>query len=178
MKITIYILAICFVGCQAKRKNIFDSFKGKSDVIIYLEKYKLDSVPAEVGILKSAKRLYINRDTSNGWTVYPPLSSLANVISAPPFRKLPDEITELTNLQSLTLINLDLVTLPDKIDRLKNLDSLILFNNKLTISKEIKKIKGLKNLKYLGILGNDVTANDLIQLKESNPNLEINPGLR
>jgi hypothetical protein len=70
------------------------------------------------------------------------------------------------------------VTLPDKIDRLKNLDSLILFNNKLTISKEIKKIKGLKNLKYLGIQGNDVTANDLIQLKESNPNLEINPGLR
>src|SRR5882762_6958173 len=137
MKIIIYILSIFLLSCHAKEKTLFDSFQKDSDVEIYLSKYKLDSVPKEIGLLKDAKRLYINGDTAKDWAISPPLSNLGKDNSKPPFKHLPNEITELTNLKSLTLVNLDLVTLPGNIYRLENLDSLILFMNKLTISNEI-----------------------------------------
>jgi hypothetical protein len=176
VKSTLFILAFLFLGC-AKKKSLFQSISGRANVEIYLSNYKLDSVPKEIGLLKGVKRLYISKD-SLGWTIYPPLSALGESKMTPPFRRLPNEITELTTLQTLTLVNLDLVTLPDRMDRLKNLDSLILFMNKLTISNEIEKLKRIKGLKYLGLLGNDVTANDLEQLKKSIPGLTINPELR
>ena len=178
MKTIIYIVIFFLLSCQSKKKNLFESFQNESDVEIYLSKFRLDSVPKDIGLLKEVKRLYINSDTAKGWTVYPPLSSLGKDNLAPPFRHLPDEITELTQLQSLTLVNLDLVALPDNIYRLENLDTLILFMNKLTIKNEIEKIKRLDKLRYLGILSNDVTANDLIDLKKTNPRLTINPDLR
>jgi len=178
MKTIRYTLFIYLLGCQKKEKTLFDSFQKKSDVEIYLSQYKLDNVPKEIGLLKDAQRLYINSDTVKEWTLYPPLSGLGKDNSAPPFRYLPNEITELTNLTSLTLVNLDLVVLPDNIYKLENLDSLILFMNKLTISNEIEKIKKLTRLKYLGILGNNITAGDLIELKKSNPRLKIVPDLR
>lgn len=178
MKTSIYIISIFLLSCQARKTNVFESFQNKDDVEIYLSNYKLESVPKEIGLLKEAKRLYINSDTSKGWTIYPPLSSLGKDDSKPPFRHLPNEITNLINLQSLTLVNLDLVTLPDNISRLENLDTLILFMNKLTIANEIEKIKKLKKLKYLGILGNNITAEDLMELKKSNSDLKIIPDLR
>lgn len=178
MKTIIYIVTFFLLGCQSKKKNLFESFQNESDVEIYLSRFRLESVPRDIGLLKKAKRLYINSDTAKGWTIYPPLSSQGKDKSEPSFRHLPDEITELTQLQSLTLVNLDLVTLPDNIYRLENLDTLVLFMNKLTITNEIEKIKKLSKLKYLGILGNNITANDLIELKKWNPGLTINPDLR
>ena len=83
-----------------------------------------------------------------------------------------------SNLRSLTLVNLDIVSLPDNFDRLESLDTLILFMNKLTISNEIKKLKRLRQLKYLGLLGNNITASDIIELKISIPGITINPDLR
>jgi len=50
--------------------------------------------------------------------------------------------------------------------------------NKLTISNEIKKLKRLRQLKYLGLLGNNITASDIIELKRSIPGITINPDLR
>lgn len=178
MKIITYIVIFLLLGCKARKANLFESPQNECDVEIYLSKYKLDSVPSDISVLKEVKKLYINSDTTKGWTIYPPLSALGNDKSKPPFRHLPKEITELTKLQSLTLINLDLVALPDNIYRLENLDTLILYMNKLTVANEIEKIKRLPKLKYLGILGNDITANDLIELKKSNPGLTINPDLR
>ena len=160
------------LSCEAKNKPLFQSLGGKAEVEISLNDYKLDSVPKEIGFLKGVKRLYISKDTL-GWTVYPPLSAHDQIRTTPPFRHLPNEITELTTLQTLSLVNLDLVTLPDRIDKLKNLDTLILFMNKLTISNEIEKLRTFKGLKYLGLLGNNVTANDLEQLKKSIPGVVI-----
>jgi hypothetical protein len=175
----VYIPSNLIVSCGSKKpKMIFQSFIGASDIEINLSDYKLDSVPKEIGILKGVRRLCITKDGTRGWTSYPPLSALGQSITEPPFRYLPEDITNLETLQSLTLVNLDLVTLPDNIDRLQNLDSLILFQNKLTISKEIGKLKKLKQLKYLGLLGNDVNASDLKQLKASIPGIIINPELR
>ena len=158
------------------RESVFDSLKGQTDVEIFLSEYDLDSVPKDIQVLKSAKRLYIAKDTS-GWIVYPPLSALGEDNSTKQPRYLPGEISELSNLNSLTLVNLDLVTLPKSIDHLSNLDTLVLFMNRLTISSELDKLKRLKKLKYLGLLGNNVTANDLIEIKRSIPGIKINPDL-
>lgn len=178
MKILIYISTVFLISCQAKKDNLFEALQQEADVEIYLSEYELQEIPSDIGILKKARRLYINSDTVGGWTIYPPLSVFEEERINPPFRHIPEEMTELTDLQSLSLVNLDLVTLPDNIDRLEQLDTLILFRNKLTIAKEIEKLKRLTNLKYLGILGNVVTANDIIDLKRSNPDLEINPDVR
>lgn len=178
MKTLVSIVIFFFLSCQTKKTNLFESLENETDVEIYLIKYRLDSVPSDIRLLKEVKRLYINSDTTKVWTIYPPLSARGTDNSKPPFRHLPEEITELTKLQSLTLVNLNLVTLPDSISKFKNLDTLILFMNKLTVANEIEKIKKLSNLKYLGILGNNITANDLIELKKSNPGLTINPELR
>jgi Leucine-rich repeat (LRR) protein len=137
----------------------------------------LDSVPSDIGKLRKVKSLYITKDSTNGWTIYPPLSALKQMADIPPFRQLPNEITELTSLQNLDLTGLDLKTLPDNFDRLQKLDSLNLTVNKLTISNEIEKIKKIKNLKYLGLFGNKVDTTDIRQLKKENPNLNIQSGL-
>jgi Leucine-rich repeat (LRR) protein len=179
LKIAILILAFSPFSCIDKdSKSIFQSLKGLSNVEISLSDYKLDSVPPDIGTLEGVKRLYITKDGVGGWTSYPPLSALGQTPNTPPFRYLPEEVTNLTTLQSLTLINLDIVALPNNIGKLQNLDSLILFQNKLTVSKEIGKLKKLKQLKYLGLFGNYVTASDLTQLKESIPGLVINSDLR
>ena len=95
----------------------------------------------------------------------------------PPFRKLPAEITTLTKLQSLGLAGLDLKELPANFDKLQGLDSFDIMMNKLTLSKELHKLKGLTNLKYLALSGNKVDTADIIELKRANPNLVIESGL-
>ncbi len=178
MRFSTYIFVIFLFSCNPNNtKTVFDPLKQKTDIEIYLSDYGLESVPQEIRILKNVKRLYIAKDTS-GWVIYPPLSALAQDKSTQPSRYLPNEISELSNLTSLTLVNLDLVSLPENIDRLEKLDTLILYMNKLTISNELEKLKRLRSLKYLGLLGNDLTANDLSELKRTIPGITINPGLR
>ena len=179
MKIVVSILALVILGCNSKKSMpLFKDLTDKSDIEIHLSEYVLDSVPSEIGTLKKVERLYISQDTITGWTAYPPLSALGEERLAPPSKHLPDQITTLTNLKSLTLVGLDLVTLPDSFSRLNNLDTLNLYMNKLTISNELEKLKGLKRLKYIGLHGNKLTANDLKELKESIPGITTNPELR
>jgi Leucine-rich repeat (LRR) protein len=179
MRLLIIILTTFLISCSTtdKKNGLFDDLADKEMVVIYLSNYNLDSVPKEISKLATAKYLYITKDSTNGWTVYPPLSALQQMTEIPPFRQLPSEITELTNLQNLGLIGLDLKQLPDNFDKLQNLDSLNLVMNKLTISKEIEKLKGLKNLKYLGLFGNKYDTTDINTLKRANPNLFIDSGL-
>jgi Leucine-rich repeat (LRR) protein len=178
MRFSTYIFVIFLFSCKPNStKTVFDPLKEQTDIEIYLSDYGLESVPQEIRILKNVKRLYIAKDTS-GWVLYPPLSTLTQDKSTRPSRYLPNEISELSNLTSLTLVNLDLVSLPENIDQLEKLDTLILFMNKLTISSELEKLKKLRRLKYLGLLGNDLTANDLIELKRAIPGITINPDLR
>jgi len=165
-------------GCNTRSGNRhFRTFYDQETVAIYLNKFKLDSIPAEIGKLAQVKRLSISKDSSDGWTIYPPLSALSMWRQKPPFRHLPDEITRLRNLHSLILVNLDLIDLPDNFDELDNLDSLDLGMNKLTISRELDVLKGLKNLKYLGLLGNAVTTTDIETLQKAIPGLIIDSDL-
>lgn len=166
-----FLLTSC--STTENKKGLFDDLAGNETVVIYLAKYHLDSIPSDIGKLKKVKSLYITKDSTNGWTVYPPLSALQKRNEIPPFRQLPDEITDLSELRNLALIDLDLKRLPDDFAKLQKLDSLSLILNKLTISNEIEKLKKLKNLKYLRLWGNNVDTSTINELKMANPNLTI-----
>lgn len=180
MRILIVMLSILIIGCTStgKEQYVFDSLKEKESVVIYLSKYSLDSVPAEIGRLQKARSLYISRDSAGGWTIHPPVSALEKMTETPPFRQLPDEISELTNLTSLTLVGLELSTLPANFQKLQNLDTLSLSFNKLTISRELDKLKGLRRLRYLELVGNRVNSADVNELQRSNPDLTVDTGKR
>lgn len=178
MKTLFPVLLILLLSCETteKKTGLFEDLADKTSLEIYLKTYGLDSVPKDIGQLKAARRLYIAKDSARGWTIYPPLSALDQRTQLPPFRQLPDEITELTNLESLVLSDLDLKTLPSNFGRLQNLDSLSLFMNKLTLSAELGKLKALKKLKYLEIYGNKADSTDLEELKKAIPGLTIYNG--
>jgi Leucine-rich repeat (LRR) protein len=173
------MLMTLIVSCSTRdnEQYLFDRLTKKETVVIYLGQYNMDSVPKEIGRLKNAKKLLITMDSTNGWAIYPPLSALQQRTETPPFRLLPDEITQLSNLKTLQLVGLNLKTLPDNFGKLENLDSLNLSLNKLTISNEIGKLKKLKKLKYLGLFGNKVDTVSIKELKKENPNLIIESGL-
>jgi len=175
MKFTILILTIFLTSCVTadKTNNLFDDLANKTSVVIYLSKHGLDSVPKEIGRLKAVKKLYITKDSAKGWTIYPPLFAIDPRTEKPPFRQLPNEITELSSLHLLALIDLDLKTLPDNFDKLENLDTLSLFMNKLTISNETEKLKKLKKLKYLDVVGNNVDSIAIQELKTAIPGIMI-----
>ncbi|CAN5358168.1 hypothetical protein BH09BAC3_BH09BAC3_09710 [soil metagenome] len=174
MKLLILLLTTFLISCTAteKQNGHFNAFVDKEIVVIYLSKYRLDSVPSEIGRLTKAKRLFIAAD-SGGWTIYPPLSALPQPTDTSLAQKLPDEITQLTNLKSLGLVRLNLGTLPEDFGKLKNLDSLDLSLNRLVISNEIQKLKEIKGLKYLVLLGNVIDSTDIKDLKKDNPSLKI-----
>lgn len=179
MRLQPIILTVLLMSCSAtdQKKGMFDNLADKEVVVIYLSKYDLDHVPADIGKLTKAKSLSIRKDSATGWTIYPPLSARGQWKKMPPFRQLPDEITNLSELRKLSLAALDLTELPDDFAKLQKLDSLDLFMNKLTISNEVEKLKQLKNLKYLVLVGNDIDTADINELKKANPRLTINSGL-
>ena len=168
------MLTIFLTGCGASDKDVlFDDLADKPAVQIYLNTFHLDSVPKEISKLTNVKKLYIATDSITAWTVYQPLSAIDQRISTSPFRHLPDEITELVSLETLSLVDLDLVALPNNFDKLENLDSLSLFMNKLTISNELDKLKKLKKLKYIGLFGNKVDSSDVQILKAEIPGIFV-----
>lgn len=172
-------LLILLAGCTSLKTSsaLFEDLVGCDNVVIYLNKYKLDSVPVEIGMLKNVRSLRIAKDSTSGWTVFPPASAFKEITKKPPFRQLPDAIASLTTLQNLDLSGLDLKSLPDDFDKLQNLDSLNLMLNKLVIANEIDKLRKLKRLKYLAIFGNDVDTSDVLELRKHNPSLIIVSGL-
>jgi len=175
-----FLMTMLLISCSTPEKNkyVFDQLTDQETVTIYLSKYHLDSIPSEIGRLKKARKLYVTLDSSSGWKIYPPLSAFFQQrAEKPPFKLLPNEITELYNLKNLRLVELNLKQLPDDFGKLENLDSLDLTLNKLTISNELDKLMKLKKLKYLGLFGNSLEATDIEKLKKGNPDLTIVSGL-
>jgi hypothetical protein len=177
MRPLIILLTTFIFSCASthNKSHLFDGMTDKESVQIYLSEFNLKAVPTEIGQLRKAKKLHIS--LKKGWTVYPPLSAFQEMIEMAPFQYLPDEITRLSNLKTLSLEGLDLKTLPVHFDKLKNLDTLYLGMNKLTISNEREKLKNLKNLRYLNVVGNKVVREDIEELKRANPDLIIKSGL-
>jgi Leucine-rich repeat (LRR) protein len=68
--------------------------------------------------------------------------------------EIPDEISKLTKLQSLSITRSNIQKISIEIAELKNLEELDLFSNKLT--QFPLPILELKNLRVLGIGGNDI----------------------
>jgi Leucine-rich repeat (LRR) protein len=156
-----------------EKGKLFTDLQDKESVVIVLSKYQLDSIPPEIGTLKNAKALTISMDSLHGWTVYPPISALDQKNVQPPFKKLPHEITSLTNLKELTIHGLNIRTLPDDFGNLKELEYLDLTMNKLMVSDELDKLRKLKNLKYLVLSGNRVDTIAMKAFEKENPGIQI-----
>jgi Leucine-rich repeat (LRR) protein len=172
------ILTIIFlintIAAMSQNNNLFSDIAHRDTIAIALRKYGLKEVPRDIGELKNAIVLVIAPDSVQpGWTIYPPPSAFEEYIDKAPFRYLPVEITTLVNVRDLTLTKLAIKTLPADFGKLGNLERLDLSINKLTIKNEIEKLKELKKLKQLGLFGNRVTNEDILQLKTSNPSLVI-----
>jgi Leucine-rich repeat (LRR) protein len=169
---------LLLLGCTSqKTSTVFDASIGQQEVVINLDDYSLDSIPPDIKVLKNAWRLYIFKGQEKS-TKNPVQGAAGEKLSSSFGNQIPDELCELITLRSLSLANLKLKTLPTNFVRLQNLDSLMLFWNDLNISNELAKLKELKRLKYLGILGNQVTKNDLDSLYKWFPGIVINPGMR
>ena len=170
------VVAIFLIGCHTSASTVkfIHTFLNEESVVIKLSDYGLDEVPPEIHQLRSVKKLTITRESlPTGWTIYPPQSPCENQTFKPPFHRLPDEITELTQLTALRLIGLDLVALPANFHHLKNLDTLDLAFNKLTIKQELATLKSLQQLKFLALFGNKATSADVIELKKAIPGLVV-----
>ena len=169
------ILTILLVSCNDKYgdSKLFKDLTDKTEVTIVLKAYGLDSVPKEIGRLTNAKTMTLTLDSLKGWTVYPPLSAVEGSVDYPPFKTLPDDISELRNLERLIVYKLNITKLPDNFGDLSNLEYLDLSMNKLTVSNEISKLKKLKKLKYLGLFGNRIDTLTIINWEKENPDLQI-----
>lgn len=170
--LTLLLILIFIFSCESN--HIFKDLENKERVFIELDKYGLDTIPKEIGELKSAKEIEIYSDSIGGWTIYPPLSAMDQLIDEPPFRAIPSELLDLDGLEKLTLHGLDIQTLPGDLNRLENLEYLDLSMNKLTVSKEISKLKKLKKLKYLELFGNRINMLEIEKWRKENPNIAIN----
>lgn len=87
-------------------------------------------------------------------------------------KHLPNNIGELLYLEELYLQNNQLNSLPDTIQKLKNLRILSLKNNNLT-SLPHDSINGLTNLEVINLSDNYLNDEDISQLKENFPNCNV-----
>jgi Leucine-rich repeat (LRR) protein len=174
--IQLLTLIAVIAGCTTKDSSgkLFHDLVDKQEVTIVLRNYGLDSIPAEIGLLKDVESLTISLDSLKGWKIYPPASSYFNQrIDSPPFNFLPNEFATLRKLKKVIIYDLNISELPDNFGNLENLEYLDLSMNKLTVSKEIGKLKRLKNLKYLGLFGNRIDTAMMQNWKAQHPMLQI-----
>ena len=153
--------------------HIFKEFEKDKVVFIGLAKYGLDSIPPDIGQLKSVEELTISLDSVMGWTIYPPASAMANMVDRPPHKNIPDELTKLKSLKKLNISGLNIRTLPENFTELKNLEYLNLSMNKLDLKNEISKLRSLPNLKVLSISGNRIDSIQIENWKSQNPKIDI-----
>ncbi|WP_027077959.1 leucine-rich repeat domain-containing protein [Maribacter antarcticus] len=152
---------------------MFKEFENETVVFIGLVKYGLDSIPPEIGKLKSVEELIISQDSVMGWTIYPPANAMEKMVDMPPYKTIPDELTELKSLKKLNISGLRIRTLPPNFGQLKNLEYLDISMNKLDIKKEITKLKSLPNLKGLSIVGNRIDSTEIAKWNDDNSEIEI-----
>ncbi len=173
----IWITTLLFftISCvpKSKRNEVFADLADEDSIVIVLKNYHLDSIPNAIEQFENAKSLVISIDSLNKWTIYPPVNAYNKTIDSPPFKYLPQEITELKNLRQLILYALNLKGLPEDFDQLENLEYLDLSMNKLDVSSELLKLKRLKKLKYLVLFGNRIDSMAMQNWKKENPEIEI-----
>lgn len=164
----------CGMGCSSSPKDeLFGKFADKEEVYINLEQFGLDSLPREISQLRNVKILVVSRRAMKSRVIYPPPAKMEFWVDQPPFRSLPDEVATLTKLEQLTLHKLNIKSLPDNFGNLEKLVYLELSGNKLTIAREIEKLKKLRNLRYLGLVGNRLDTTDLRRLQNALPSARI-----
>jgi hypothetical protein len=169
------VLAFLVVlGCTSKQNtsDVLRPYLAQEKVDISLTKLGVERVPEEIAMLKSAKEISIS-GSDDAWTVYPPFSTRLRTNERPPFQFLPDEICELTQLESLSLVDIDLTELPECFDRLHKLKTLNLSMNKIDVVKELDKLSKLKSLSKLDLIGNKIDTLAIKEFQLAHPQIEI-----
>jgi Leucine-rich repeat (LRR) protein len=172
-KAIVLILAI-MSGCSAKSNDqqLLQAYLNKEKVEISLTHLKLDRIPKEIGVLKDAKELTIFNSDS-GWAIYPPFSAMIDQLDKPPFEYIPEELCDLTQLESLSLMDLNLKELPECFGKLQNLKKLNLSMNKINVANELGKLSKLKSLNRLDVLGNKIDTTAIEKFQKENPQIDI-----
>jgi hypothetical protein len=169
--LTLILLITMILSCE--QDHIFKHFEKDKVVFIGLAKYGLDSIPPEINQLKAVEELTISLDSTAGWTIYPPFTAMTKMVDQPPYKKIPDELTELKSLKKLNISGLNIRTLPENFTELKNLEYLNLSMNKLDLKNELSKLRSLPNLKVLSISGNKIDSTQIEKWKNDNPKIDI-----
>lgn len=167
------LLLLVLACAERKSSNLFKKQLNDEVVKIVLRKYGLEEIPSDIGDLRKVKQLTISMDSLKGWVIFPPMSALMIHVSRPPFYSLPAEITQLKNLEKLTIIDLNISSLPEDFEQLQNLEYLDLSMNKLTLSDEVEKIVRLKKLKTLSLFGNKIDSASLQFVKQERPDIQL-----
>jgi hypothetical protein len=145
---------------------------------------KSNELPEWLFYMKQLKHLSVSGmdcdygDNTNCWDigkVPPEIKNLVNLeslqLNMNGFEKIPASVLELTKLKSLDFTD-NIITDITGISKLKNLEELTLFGCRLTSIPT--EIKNLKKLKYLGLTGNNLSDDEINWLKrEGLPNCKI-----
>lgn len=143
-------------------------------MVITLDQLISNEIPNEVWDTEKITDLKIQKtQPKSQWSSRPPLSWYETVEFTAPYWILNSNIGRLKNLESLTLVDLDIRTLPDSLTQLQNLRKLNVSFNKLEISNEIEKLKQLKNLEHLTLYGNHYDSLEMQKFQEMFPALVI-----
>jgi Leucine-rich repeat (LRR) protein len=143
MKVFLIIFAFALLSCSEKHLNdstLFKDLEDQETVRIILSDYKLDEIPSDITNLKKVRDLTILASNSD-WVIYPPLSVIAQQIDMPPFHNLPNEISNLTQLQALRISGANIKNLPEGFTNLKHLEYLDVSMNKLDVTSEVSTLK-------------------------------------
>ncbi|PZO26996.1 MAG: hypothetical protein DCF13_12580 [Flavobacteriaceae bacterium] len=141
--------------------------------------FKLEGInylPKEIGRLKALKKLTLANN--NLQKIPSEIGLLSNLtclkIGMNNLKTIPLEIFNLINLEILSLSNNPLNELSENIGNLKNLKVLELYDCKLKTLP--KSIENLKKLERLNVEKNDISEEELIEIKKKLPNTQIYNG--
>lgn len=147
----------------------------KSDLTTYVGNEKANSFRAEMAMYEAEKKQYdeaVARGEINPYqdkmiktTTQGYMLMLYNE------EEFPIEVTELTELNQLTIQNGSITSIPKEIAALENLKRLNLSKNQLTSLPE--EIGELKNLKSLNLKGNNIPQTDIDAIQAKLPNCKI-----
>ena len=160
-------------SCQ-ERDSYFGHLAYEKKVAIALSDYGIEEVPPQIQELQNAEELTISWLSQDGWRVYPPLSFYSGLKEfPPPYQKLPKEITTLTKLRHLSIVDLNLSELPKDFTALENLETVNVALNKLNLSNELEKLQSLPHLRQLNVMGNRVDTVAMKKWMKEKPGLSI-----
>ena len=192
-KLISYFLFFSMQACLTSKENVLQTQKMYVDTVYIAstEMLKSNHIPDSVFQMKNLKQLWISgKDCHQGlhddnkpndgikcWMInkIPPeignLSELDTLgLTLGVFGKFPDDISKLKKLRYLDLTDSYMSNI-DNLTSLKNLNHLLLYG--CGLSKLPDNIGDLTNLKFIGLVGNNLDSSEINRIKKALPNCKV-----